>query len=312
MASKHNWVAVRLARVLCRRLPPFLAYRMKHAWADRVIPRSGQWSSRCLFGGGVSVADLSDTVEREFALMGTANFGGMALASCVVGADDTVFELGANVGTETVSIAMLAGRVVAVEAQSDNASRLRTRLAQAHVANVTVEEKAVCDCAGDLRMTLGPVGNRGLSFLVRTTPGANQEDRSTVAAITLDELGEIYGPARLVLMDVEGAEYSALTSGKGVLSRARPLMLMEVDSHHLWRMAATPAMVLDLLLQHEYCVYDMNQRSLPMVERNGLQTGIHTDWLAIPLESKAGMLPLIKRTSLRARVMPRILGMNPL
>lgn len=312
MKTAGNQFVIRGLRMLCRRLPPFLGYRLKHVWGDDVIPHDGVIRCAGLFGSGPFDADLSDIVERDFALMGTANFVGMAVAACVLRPGDVVYELGANVGTETISLAKLASRVVAVEALGDNAVRLRSHLEEARVANVILVERAVCNCAGRVNLAPGPGDNRGMAFVQPALPDQALGTSGDVETVGLDQLLDKWGPPRFVCIDIEGAEYSALESGGRLLSEIKPVLLVEIDSSNLKRMGATPDAVLELLERHGYAVYDANRRSLPIIRGGNLGPSLHTDWLAVPNGRDARLVFRIRRTLLLARLMPRVFRLNPL
>jgi len=126
-----------MARRALRRLPPFLAYRIHHRWLQGLVGSGAPFRERALFGGGWIESSMTSVEDTHFALFGTMNFKGLALARRLVRPGATVFEIGANIGTETLALAALAGprgRVVAVEADPENEALLRARLARGDMA----------------------------------------------------------------------------------------------------------------------------------------------------------------------------------
>lgn len=132
-------------------------------------------------------------------------------------AGDTVLELGAGTGTETVLLSRLVGaqgRVVACEAHPDTARLLRRALACNAVSNATVLEVAIADQTGHVSMT----DEHGASSIANTvgTGGTLQ-----VASMTLDDLlaAASVDAVDLMKVNIEGAERSlvnhAATPGIG-------------------------------------------------------------------------------------------------
>ena len=308
-------VSTRLFLGICRRFPPFLACRIQNWCGRRCVAGHGFVRCRPLFGGTAIVADLGDAVDRQFALFGTANLMGMALASCVVSEGDTVFEFGANVGTETLSLSSLVGNsgcVVAVEANPVNARKLSDRVSQSGNDNITVVERAVCACVEDVSLISGPKNNSGMSSISISDERGASTESAKVPTVAADDLLADFPAPRLLCMDIEGSELSALESAHRILKEVRPFVTLEVDATFLARMNATTEQVLDLLSHHGYRVYDMQKRTLPRVSLSDSRAEVHTDWLGIPGEQCDQFYGRIRNQLLAARVLPRFWRLSPI
>ena len=129
-----------------------------------------------------------------------------------------VWDIGANVGFYSLLAARKASHVVSVEPLAANARLLRKHLALNRVDNVEVLEMAVWRKTSVLRFT--PQGS--LSHVDET-------GQLAVRTITLDDMLARFGPPAFIKMDVEGAEYEALSGGRRCLREARPTLFLAAD-----------------------------------------------------------------------------------
>ncbi len=124
----------------------------------------------------------------------------------------TVFDIGAHQG---VVAAMLAhevgpsGLVVAVEGNAHNCQAAVKNRELNNLPQIEVVQAAIADKPGKLYFNTGLNG--------QLDDGSGAGGRVAVDAITLDGLAERYGFPDVVFLDVEGAEYLALSGGHRVL-----------------------------------------------------------------------------------------------
>jgi FkbM family methyltransferase len=125
----------------------------------------------------------------------------------------TVLDVGANVGAFTVLAAKAgAGRVVAVEPEPENFSRLRHHVQLNRVgpkvelvnAAVTTERDAVVDVIG---WGGGAHVDRDAHRVDPEVLGKLRTSKSKVSTIRLDDLIEENAPIEMMKMDIEGGEF---------------------------------------------------------------------------------------------------------
>lgn len=138
---------------------------------------------------------------------------------------DTVLELGAEYGTETVTISRLvgsSGRVIAVEANPWTCDLLRRTIEVNNLQNVTVVNAAVTGAVGDIRIS----DDRESTLTNSVLAGGGIK----VEAITIDALVTRLNLARIDLLkvNIEGAERDALDS----VNSSRCLIQRAVISCH--------------------------------------------------------------------------------
>jgi FkbM family methyltransferase len=121
--------------------------------------------------------------------------------------DDTVVDIGANIGVFTLHAASATrGRVCAVEALPENAEFIRTNAALNRFENIEVVSAAVCGKSGTVEFSVSPNGAMGA--VSQPGPATAGDRRITVPAVTLPELLERWGLREVdfLKLDCEGSE----------------------------------------------------------------------------------------------------------
>lgn len=131
---------------------------------------------------------------------------------------DVVVDVGANIGYYTLIFARLVGkegRVFAFEPDPDNFALLKKNVEVNGYKNVIIEQKAVSDKSGQIKLYLNPE-NVGMHRIYRSNYA---HESIQVESITLDDYFNNFDrKIDLVKMDIEGAEISAF---KGMRSLAQ-------------------------------------------------------------------------------------------
>jgi len=144
---------------------------------------------------------------------------------------DVVFDIGAHVGFYTLLGSILVGNrgwVVAFEPVPRNLRYLKKHLQINAISNVEVFELAVSDRRGDALLSTGPSSSMW-------TIGECGE--LAVQTARLDELvldGTIPAPD-VIKMDVEGAEFLALTGSSDVIDKYHPTLFLSTHGTELHR-----------------------------------------------------------------------------
>jgi FkbM family methyltransferase len=234
---------------------------------------------------------------------------GVALAVC--GAGDTIIEIGASLGTDTVAysdIVGATGRVIAIEPLRYNLANLERVVAQLRHPNVTVLPYAVDDRPGDVRIWSPPAGkNTGMARLLQDHEDGTVEQ---VRAVTLDALEAELGAAALIVADVEGAEVRVLRGGHRYLAAHRPTIVVEANRDHLADAGEGLMVLHDALASAGYLSFRMRRFDFEPVAA-GAQLPPHSNWVSVH-ETRAGDLDRIRRVLRRVALRPPVPGINPL
>ncbi|WP_329686682.1 FkbM family methyltransferase [Longimicrobium sp.] len=150
----------------------------------------------------------------------------------------TVLDLGANLGTFSVNLAVRRPdlRFHAFEPVAGTCGWLRVNVRRNGLTDrVRVHRLALADRPGTLEMTSARYTDNHL--VLDAGAAAGEGPRETVEVATLDDVAarEGMGPVAFIKADVEGAEPLALAGAVGLLRRDRPDLLLEVQEEHLVR-----------------------------------------------------------------------------
>jgi FkbM family methyltransferase len=160
----------------------------------------------------------------------------------LVGPGDTVFEIGANYGQYSRVLSKLvgtSGRIHAFEPASITYNLLVRNIHLLRLANVTPHRIALSDQIGSTELHT-PIKREGVFGVAVASLGKDENlptVSETVEMDTLDHFIDTHSVKNVTLLrcDVEGAEFSVLQGGKGVLTDFRPSILMEVHPSMLSR-----------------------------------------------------------------------------
>jgi FkbM family methyltransferase len=195
--------------------------RRDPAWVSRDVP-SGGWRHR--YRGGTFVSPRIRGIPWRLAEQKTAD---IFFHTYTPRPGDVVVELGAEYGTETVTLARLVGPtglVVAVEAHPRTCRLLRRTVELNGLPNVEVVNAAVSGDVGTLTISDGATVS---NTVITGQPGLQ------VPATTVDALVERYALERIDLlkMNIEGSEREAMAG----IHRSYPLVRHAVISCHDFR-----------------------------------------------------------------------------
>lgn len=167
------------------------------------------------------------------------------------------YDIGANIGYISLQLARAVGKdgqVYAFEALPENVERLRANISLNGMDSyITVLPQAVSGSTEMVTFLVGPSGGTG-----KVSGSAGRQDLSYpqeifVEAVSLDgfvyELG--YAVPDVVKMDIEGGELIAISGMRRVLSKARPVVLIELHGFEAARV------VWDELQRAEYRICKM-------------------------------------------------------
>jgi len=178
---------------------------------------------------------------------------------------DTFIDVGANIGYYTLLASRCvgpAGRVVAIEASPTIFRALQDNLARNRVRNVRAVNVAASDRRGVVRLFLGPVTNRGLTTMLpeEAAKYACEFECEVQAGPLAAILGsEEVRRARLIKIDVEGAEWPVVEGLAPLLEATRPDLevLMELSPERLAHQGKEPEDVLRVFGQAGFRAYSV-------------------------------------------------------
>ena len=162
-------------------------------------------------------------------LLGTAEPHLQRAIKKYVGTGDTAYDIGANMGYVSLSLAKRvgpSGNVIAFEPVPRNVELLRMNIENNQLLNVRVFDVAASDRLGEAVIRIS--GNLSTASLIwhKNDPSSIELKIQTV---TIDDLVEADGlpKPKFVKIDVEGAEGFALLGMSRTLATAKPVVFLE-------------------------------------------------------------------------------------
>jgi FkbM family methyltransferase len=146
-----------------------------------------------------------------------------------VAAGDTVYDIGANIGYVSLSLAKRvgpSGLVIAFEPVPQNAAAFRQNIDLNGLTNVRLLTVAASNERGEAVIRIAENSSTASLVWHRSNPSA-RELRVRIESIdNLVEAGE-FGYPKFVKIDVEGAEGSVLQGMRRTIAAARPVVFIE-------------------------------------------------------------------------------------
>jgi len=148
-----------------------------------------------------------------------------------VSAGDTTYDIGANIGYVSLSLAKQVGqkgRVIAFEPVPRNVDLLRANVRNNQLQNIQVFDVAASDRQGEAVIRIAD--NHSMASLIwhKNVPSAVELVIKTVAIDDLVSAGELPAPS-FVKIDVEGGEGLVLLGMRGTISAAKPVLFIETS-----------------------------------------------------------------------------------
>jgi FkbM family methyltransferase len=241
----ESWLRAQTHRVGLQKSPLVVsAYRQFSTWRFR-----GHWEDEVEFKGA------KFTIGRDLSLYPAVRNGGFEATEIdlflgTVRPDDTVWDVGANIGIYAVLLGRAAhrGHVVSFEPVTETRERLVGNIARNGLTNVVVEPVALSDHDGRAQMAVHPDAH-GCDY-IDLDPGSAASQATAVATATeaLDveiTTGAAYaarsphGVPDVIKVDIEGHEPEFLDGSWSIIAERRPTLMLEVNPP-AWR---TPARV---------------------------------------------------------------------
>jgi FkbM family methyltransferase len=166
---------------------------------------------------------------------GSYELGTTHLLRKFLGSGETFIDIGANIGLMTIAASITVGPtglVICFEPDHRNLSVLVENILLNKATNVCVLNIAVGDTVGEFNLFRSPTDDGGISSLVEKKDFWRAQ---VVSMSPLDRMLNIF-PSRevsLVKIDVEGYEYRVIKGAQELLSRYKPIVIMEFDESHV-------------------------------------------------------------------------------
>ena len=171
-----------------------------------------------------------------------------------------VIDIGANIGYYTLLFAQLVGfrgHVFAFEPEPANFSLLTKNVLLNKYNNVTLVPKAVASTNQRMKLFLCSES----SGMHRLYPSLVCDQSLNVDAVSLDSFLPLqHKKIDFIKMDIEGAEYMAMSGMRNIINKSSPKLITEFSPAALFESGTAPKKYLDLLLSYGYTIYDAREK----------------------------------------------------
>jgi FkbM family methyltransferase len=204
--------------------------------------------------------DLDEGIDLSIYLLGMFERSTVTAYRRVIMPDDTVLDIGANIGAHTLHFARCVGprgRVVAFEPTDFAFQKLAVNVALNPDLSrrIRLEQVMLMDQSGS-----GLVPRLCSSWPLKTYTGLHEQhggkmmETMDASVITLDDYRDRAAIKRIhfVKLDVDGYECKVLRGGRATLTREKPLILMELAPYLLTETGDSLEELLDLLAPLRY------------------------------------------------------------
>ena len=148
---------------------------------------------------------------------------------------DWVLDVGANVGHYSARLSELVGsdgRVIAFEPVQETFALLTSNMMKTAFPNVTCLNLASSDEARLVAMSLPSTAGGSVNFYRASIVTSSDGEGSSAIAVPVDGIG-IQNRIALIKVDVEGHERPAIDGMRGLISRDKPILIIETESSEL-------------------------------------------------------------------------------
>lgn len=178
---------------------------------------------------------------------------------------DIVVDIGAHIGYYTLILAKSVGeegKVYAFEPDPTNFALLKKNIETNGYKNVVLEQKAVSNSSGKVKLHLGK--ERSTHHSIHQNKYSS-EDYVLVESISLDDYFKEIS-LNFAKIDIEGEEFGALRGMQSLLKRSNDLKIItEMVPIFLEQIKITPEQFVKFLQEQEFIVYTIHEESQTIV-----------------------------------------------
>ena len=302
------------AKITCRFLPPIVSQTLRNLIFPIKSARRKDFTfiSRSQTGSMLSHS-ISDSQAYRFSIHGYHEWRNLAIAIALCRQGDTIVEIGAHIGTETIGFSDIvgsSGKVHAFEPLPANLESLKNTVNNSQYRNTIISPIAVGDKLGKVRfVTPLPKESSGLSHIVGKDekPIANTIE---VDCVTVDSLANSIGQSKVIFIDAEGSDLSILQGGKNYISNYKPAIVLECYPSWLERAGFNVSDLFSTIRNMGYRVFEISRFGLKPIRSVDNYNKV-SNWLCIH-SSKLEDARIVDRNIKLCGIMPCIPGINPI
>lgn len=279
----------KIASKICKFLPPLISQKTRSCLVSiKDAEKLNLDFKRKTFTGSYFEGNTSDFHAFKMSIHGYFDWRNVVIAKeCLKKNPGVIIEVGANIGTETISFCDVAKKysssVVAFEPVPSNVESIIHNQQLNNIDNLELHTCLVADQKGKAFFNFPSGNNSGSGFIDKKPKDYSLQEYNVV---TLDET--INGKnVSFISVDVEGFEFQVLLGCKEILTKFQPTLIIEVNQHFLrTRGNSSVKEVYDFLKKFNYSCYYIETFGLKEVNVDEFVNKTNKNWLCIPLNNR--------------------------
>lgn len=283
-----------------------LLYPLRLAYKDKI------YVEICAQTGSTYCGTIADYHVYPFSVHGYFYWRAWAIALAICSPGDTIVEIGANVGTETIGFSDIVGptgRVLAFEPLPANLKILQDALKKRQYDNIEIYPLAVGAFNQQVHFSVpSNPEHSGVGYVVNHLEAARHETVE-VTCITLDSFLQASVCPQLIYMDVEGFEIQVLRGAYKMITTHKPVLILEASRKLLKRAGFSVEDLYNEIIHLGYIPFGIAQ--ITTIEIDVSSGSGYTNWLCLPRE-KLALRSAIHKTIAECGLLPCIPGINPM
>lgn len=281
---------LKIYQIICGVFPPVLSQVIRSKIFPLKKARKGNLNfSKVAITGSTFYGNTSDDHSYRFAIHGFFDWRNIIIAhgySKEYKGD--IIEIGANVGTETISYCDICApnyEVHAFEPFPENIFSL-IRVSQS-VGNLTVYPKAISNEAALRYFEIPPKYESGIGKIIDVAANEIPPNTIEVETLPLDSYLDSFKEVSLISIDTEGHEPFVLEGSTEVISKFRPGIIIEVNPKLLRKSANSSSLeIFAFFKEREYLCFKIDRFTLTKLNERGSHSKKTQNWLCIPKENR--------------------------
>ena len=282
-----NRISLRKIRSICQFLPPIIAQQVRESLiTNQEAEELAMDFRRESFTGGILSNNTRDFHAYRFYVHGYYDWKNIVLAKKIIEVNNGDFiEVGANIGTETVSLAHLnkSHNVHAFEPLSRNFQQLEQMKKENNFENLFLYNVLVAEKSGRAKFQIPQLNDSGSGHI--KLDHDSTEELPNLQVVTLDEKLSNLKSCSAIFIDVEGFEYQVLCGAIEIINRFRPFIILEVNQNFLReRSGITVRFLHQHLKEMGYGSFYIQKMRIKEVNPKTFEVRTNKNWLCIPVE----------------------------
>ncbi|MBL4662445.1 MAG: FkbM family methyltransferase [Flavobacteriaceae bacterium] len=278
--NRIKWV-----QFACSFFPPIISQQVREKLIS--IPNAEKLAldfRRKSFTGSYLQGNTSDFHAFKFLIHGYFEWRNVVLTHSILKfKKGDLVEVGANVGTETISFADINpnNKVHAYEPLPVNFKSLLTIKEQNKLEHLNLYDVLVSNKKGEAHFQIPAKNSSGSGHI------SSEENTKTQKfdVVTLDEHLQNVNSCAAIIADVEGFEPQILDGGANFIERTKPFLILEVNARFLKERAGISVEIFfKRLTKMGYTSFYINRLGISKVDPADFKIESNKNWICIPNE----------------------------